>query len=114
MTYLYRSAASPSLRATLTLHSLSSGLASSSHAAACASLFGIDAATVERATQISDLLARFEMDKIVGAELGEEERQDLEESEEVARRFLEWEIGGEAREVDELVRRIGEVLRLEE
>lgn len=46
------------------------------------------------------------------AELGEEDRRELEEGESVGRRFLEWEMGGE--EGEELRRRIGEVLGIGE
>ena len=87
-------------------------MATSSHASACAALCGIDSKIVNRAEEITNLLASFEIDQIIAQGLSEEEKVDLRSSEMIARRFIEWEIPGEDDvEVEELVTKIREILR---
>lgn len=72
---------------------LAPGISSSSHAAACAARFGIDQTTVARATEITNLLSRFEIDALFNEDLDAEETKELEESEEIARRLIAWDFG---------------------
>ncbi|SGY37587.1 BQ5605_C003g01840 [Microbotryum silenes-dioicae] len=71
------------------------GLSLNSHAAACASLFGVDDRTIERAIQVTELIQKFEIATLVNEALTEEEADDLRESELIARRFLEWDLESE-------------------
>ncbi|KDE06931.1 hypothetical protein MVLG_02818 [Microbotryum lychnidis-dioicae p1A1 Lamole] len=71
------------------------GLSLNSHAAACASLFGVDDRTIERAIQVTELIQKFEIATLVNEALSEEEADDLRESELIARRFLEWDLESE-------------------
>lgn len=100
LTYLYRSAAiSPTLVRLLAdlarLHSLSPSIEHTSHAAACASLFGISPSILSRASEISNALLRFDLDSILNTALTAEEQAGLRDGEQVGRRLLEWDTGAE-------------------
>ncbi|SCZ91293.1 BZ3500_MvSof-1268-A1-R1_Chr1-2g01313 [Microbotryum saponariae] len=91
------------------LFKVTPGLSLNSHAAACASLFGVDDRTIERAIQVTELIQKFEIATLVNEALTEEEADDLRESELIARRFLEWDLeseGWDDVEVDEVRQRV--------
>ena len=70
---------------------------------------------IDRANEVTDLLSRFELASLLNASLSPEERKDLEECEGVGRRFLKWELEGvEDWGMDELRRRLGEVLGIDD
>lgn len=94
----------------LHLLSLSPGLSPSSHATSCALQFGIAPETLARASFVSHLVATFDIAALLNADLDDEERRELEETEAVARRFLEWpleeEQGDDIEEVLKTLRRV--------
>lgn len=78
--------------------SLAPGLAVSSNALSCASVFGIPPEVLSRAAFVTDCLSTFLLDKLMpndATELEENEQRELAEAEEIARRFLEWDLGGD-------------------
>ncbi|ORY59033.1 muts domain V-domain-containing protein [Leucosporidium creatinivorum] len=77
------------------LYRLRPSLALTSHAAACASQFGIPSTILNRANSISTALLKFDIDSILNEALTEEEEAELKEGEVVGRRLLEWEMGDE-------------------
>ncbi|BGP41924.1 hypothetical protein JCM10449v2_005921 [Rhodotorula kratochvilovae] len=77
---------------------LAPGLALSSHATALASLFGLAPAVLRRAEEVSRAVATFTLDGLAVRsveELGEGERRELEEAEQVGRRLVGMEMSGE-------------------
>lgn len=92
------------------LHRLTPGLATSSHAAACASLFGIEESIIVRAEAVSALLAKFEIAKLIDVNMSDAERDELNTSERRARRFLKWEIDEEEDDVESLTQKIRDIL----
>ncbi|TFK28044.1 hypothetical protein FA15DRAFT_107923 [Coprinopsis marcescibilis] len=77
MTYLYR---------------VAPGLSLDSHAAQCASIFGIPPRIVARAQHVSELISRHEIVKLLDEEITEKEKRDLRDAEAVCRRFLDWNL----------------------
>lgn len=95
------------------LYRLTPGLATSSHAAACAALFGIDVSVIARADEVSSLLSKFEISKLIDVDMSSAERSALNNSEWRARRFLTWEMtGADEDDVESLTQKIKEVLLL--
>ncbi|KAI5479415.1 hypothetical protein MNV49_003559 [Pseudohyphozyma bogoriensis] len=95
------------------LYRLAPGLATKSHAAACASLFGINDEVIARANYVSERLSRFEIDALVLEELDEEEKAELADVERVTERFLEWDLSEEVcgeMELDEVLQRLRAVV----
>lgn len=92
------------------LHSTSvaDGLALESQAAKCAEIFGLPFRVVERArhvryalqilcsdfslTPFSRLISDHKICQLLDEEMGENERNDLEEAEQICRRFLQWNL----------------------
>ncbi|KAF9221022.1 hypothetical protein BS17DRAFT_713109 [Gyrodon lividus] len=96
ITYLYRVAPGHSL---------------SSHAAQCAAIFGLPHRIASRAQYVSELLAEHELGKLLEEQMTDEERLDLQAAEEVARRFLEWNLtSDEAAHQSGVKARLAEVL----
>ncbi|SCV67929.1 BQ2448_50 [Microbotryum intermedium] len=103
------SSASTSSAEVTYLFKVAPGLSLNSHAAACASLFGIDDSTIQRAIQVTELIQKFEIATLVNEGLTDEEANDLRKSEMIARRFLEWDLDTEDWEdveVEELRQRL--------
>ncbi|KAG9315778.1 DNA mismatch repair protein mutS [Chiua virens] len=74
------------------LYRVAPGLSLSSHAAQCAAMFGLPRRIVDRAQYVSELLAKHELGILLEEKVTDEERLDLQTAEEVARRFLEWDL----------------------
>ncbi|KAL4070005.1 DNA mismatch repair protein MutS [Scleroderma yunnanense] len=77
------------------LYRVAPGLAYSSNAAQCAAMFGLPARTVARAQYVSKLLATHDLNKLLEEQMSEAELRDLQVAEEVARRFLAWDLTSE-------------------
>ncbi|KAF7798450.1 hypothetical protein EIP86_009671 [Pleurotus ostreatoroseus] len=71
------------------LYRVGRGLGLNSHAAMCAEIFGIPRRIVRRADH---LLSMHELGTLLDEEMTAEERVDLEDAEEVCRRFLAWDL----------------------
>ncbi|OBZ71456.1 Prohibitin-2 [Grifola frondosa] len=84
-----RSLVGPGERITY-LYRVAKGYSLDSHAVLCAEAFGIPRRVAERAQHVSNLLSKHELGELLDEDMGETERQDLEEAEEVCRRFLAW------------------------
>ncbi|KAI9573599.1 DNA mismatch repair protein MutS [Boletus coccyginus] len=91
------------------LYRVAPGLSLSSHAAQCAAMFGLPRRVVARAQYVSELLVQHELGKLLEEKMTDEERLDLQAAEEVARRFLEWDLTS-----DEAVYQTGVKARLAE
>ncbi|KAH9841446.1 DNA mismatch repair protein MutS [Rhodofomes roseus] len=72
------------------LYRVAKGLSLDSHAAMCAEIFGIPRRVAQRAQYVSRLLATHELGQLLDEEMSDVERRDLEDAEEVCRRFLAW------------------------
>ncbi|GAA5999375.1 hypothetical protein JCM5350_004037 [Sporobolomyces pararoseus] len=103
------------------LYRLAPGLMVSSHAAACAKLFDIPPHIVERANFVTEALSRFDIEAILEDPEGEDEdvRMEKEEEErkleELARKFIEWDLdemenGRDECDVEEIKSRLLEML----
>lgn len=77
------------------LYRVAPGLAYSSNAAQCAAIFGLPGSTVARAQYVSKLLATHDLHKLLEEQMSEAELRDLQVAEEVARRFLGWDLTSE-------------------
>ncbi|KAI0688883.1 DNA mismatch repair protein MutS [Earliella scabrosa] len=73
------------------LYKVANGYSLHSHAITCAELFGMPRRITSRAQYVSELLARHEVSKLLDEDMTDRERQELEEAEEVCRRFLAWD-----------------------
>ncbi|KAI0947282.1 hypothetical protein AcV7_009742 [Taiwanofungus camphoratus] len=74
------------------LYKVAKGLSLDSHAATCAEIFGIPRRVARRARYVSKLLSMHELGELLDEEMSEAERKELEEAEEVCRRFLAWNL----------------------
>ncbi|GAA5902660.1 uncharacterized protein JCM6883_007199 [Sporobolomyces salmoneus] len=99
------------------LYRLAPGLMRSSHAAACAKLFDIPSRIVERANFVTEALSRVDIESILCDSDGEEEESEREGEalEELARRFIEWDLdemesGRDGCDVEEIKARLMEML----
>jgi len=70
------------------LYKLTGDLVSSSHAMGCAAQAGVPRHIRLKADRVSRLLSRFEILELLDVRLDEEEREELEMMEEIARRFV--------------------------
>ncbi|KAI6030817.1 DNA mismatch repair protein MutS [Pisolithus orientalis] len=77
------------------LYRVAPGLSYGSHATQCAAMYGLPYRIVARAGYVSELLATYELGKLLEERMSEEELLDLQEAEKVARRFLEWDLTSE-------------------
>ncbi|GAA5977825.1 hypothetical protein JCM10908_005110 [Rhodotorula pacifica] len=78
------------------LYRLAPGLAVSSNALACASIFGIPPVFISRAAFVTNCVSTFQLDKLTLKNVDEmdaTEKAELAEAEEIARRFLAWDLG---------------------
>lgn len=93
---------------------LKAGLATSSHAIACAALYNIPTDPyLIRAERVTKLLIQFEMDELFNEDLSEAEINQLKESEKIVRRFIEWDLEGGEEDFESLLERLKEVLKVE-
>ncbi|KAI0061404.1 hypothetical protein BV25DRAFT_1870738 [Artomyces pyxidatus] len=74
------------------LYRVANGLSLDSHAVQCAKIFGIPTHVVERAQYIHDLLVSHEITHLLDEGMTEDDEHDMEMSEEVCRRFLNWDL----------------------
>lgn len=70
------------------LYKLSPGIVTSSHALGCAALFGVPIQVQLRGQRVSELLSKHEILELVDVEMSEEEVEELDQVEEIVRRFL--------------------------
>lgn len=99
------------LKIILLFSRVAKGLSLDSHAAKCAEICGVPTRMVERAQYVSRLLMTHELGQLLDEGMDEEERLDLEEAEEVCRRFLRWDLKAEAEREDGRVKeKLGHVL----
>ncbi|KAH8923730.1 hypothetical protein BT69DRAFT_1333617 [Atractiella rhizophila] len=89
------------------------GLALTSHAALCASLFGISQAVLDRATKVTDCINRFALVEILDDTMTEKERDELIEGEEMIRRLLEWNLDEWEEETNGLLKGLQRVIHPE-
>lgn len=71
------------------LRRLAPGLCLKSYAYYCAEAYGVAKPIADRALEVSNALSSFEAHKIMDPKMTEEDREELQESEEVLRRMLE-------------------------
>ncbi|KAK4685894.1 DNA mismatch repair protein MSH5, partial [Tremellales sp. Uapishka_1] len=65
--------------------------------------------TLDMAYLFSDILSKFEVSRLLDGELTQEDRQELQDAEKLARRFLDWDIDDDAIDVrDSLVSMLNE------
>ncbi|KAI0770485.1 DNA mismatch repair protein MutS [Fomes fomentarius] len=74
------------------LYKVAGGYSLHSHAIQCAELFGLPKRVTSRAQYVSELLVRNEVCQLLDEDMTDEERNELEEAEEVCRRFLAWDL----------------------
>ncbi|OJT13826.1 MutS protein -like protein [Trametes pubescens] len=77
------------------LYKVASGYSLHSHAITCAEIFGVPRRVTARARYASELLARHELCQLLDEAMSDSERHELEEAEEVCRKFLAWDLSGE-------------------
>lgn len=88
------------------LYRVAKGFSLDSHAAMCAEIFGIPRRIANRARYVSKLLSTHELGQLLDEEMSEDERKDLEDAEDVCRRFLAWDLSRD----DEKGRSVRQVL----
>ncbi|RDX49897.1 hypothetical protein OH76DRAFT_495372 [Lentinus brumalis] len=80
------------------LYKVASGYSLHSHAITCAELFGVPKRVTSRAKYVSELLARHEVCQLLDEDMTDRERQELEEAEEICRKFLSWDLSAAGRQ----------------
>ncbi|BEI83812.1 hypothetical protein CcaverHIS002_0404160 [Cutaneotrichosporon cavernicola] len=83
----------------LTHFQVTPGPALSSNAAECALLHGIDLDVVNRARQVSHLMATNQIEALVDRYLNEKDLDEIEQHEQLARQFLDWDLGDDEMDV---------------
>ena len=114
------------------MHRVGKGLGLNSHAATCAKIFGIPGHIVRRAQYVryaarppftplrktvscSHLLSIHELGVLLDEEMTDEEKADLEDAEEVCRRFLAWDLEASRGDVTGIIKeKFAQVLGREE
>ncbi|BEJ14519.1 hypothetical protein CspHIS471_0402860 [Cutaneotrichosporon sp. HIS471] len=81
------------------LYKVTPGPALSSNAAECALLHGIDPDVVERARQVSHLMATNQIEALVDRYLNEKDFDEIEQHEQLTRQFLDWDLGDDEMDV---------------
>ncbi|KAI0670991.1 DNA mismatch repair protein MutS [Trametes maxima] len=96
----------------ITLDRVAHGYSLHSHAITCAELFGVPKRVTARARYVSELLTKHEICQLLDEDMSISERQELQEAEEVCRRFLAWDLsqGVEGGEVVPVRNKLAEVL----
>ncbi|GAA6004146.1 hypothetical protein JCM10207_002453 [Rhodosporidiobolus poonsookiae] len=99
------------------LYRLQPGISVHSHAAACASLFGLPLPVVARAVSVTHLASTFSLDALALAPKADSaaaarERREVEEGERVGRALLEWDLDEEVGSVEEVKERLRAVLEV--
>ncbi|OCH92840.1 hypothetical protein OBBRIDRAFT_725988 [Obba rivulosa] len=74
------------------LYRVANGLSLDSHAAICAEIFGVPPRIAKRAQYVSQLLSSHELGRLLDEEMTEEERKELEQAEDVCKKFLAWDL----------------------
>ncbi|KAH7885327.1 DNA mismatch repair protein MutS [Phlebopus sp. FC_14] len=77
------------------LYRVAPGFSLSSSAVQCAAMFGLPRRILARAQYVSELLAVHEVGKLLEEQMTDAERLDLQTADEIARRFLEWDLTSE-------------------
>ncbi|KIR53753.1 DNA mismatch repair protein MSH5 [Cryptococcus gattii Ru294] len=88
------------------LHKLVPSLSLTSNAAECALRHGIPRRIVDRAQEVTKCVSTFEISKLLDATLTMENIQEIKAAEELARRFLTWDIDPESEDVMEVLRQM--------
>ncbi|KAI8986224.1 DNA mismatch repair protein MutS [Trametes punicea] len=86
------------------LYKVANGYSLHSHAITCAEIFGIPRRVANRARRVGELLAKHEICQLLDEDMSDVERRELEEAEEVCRKFLAWDLSRDAREGNPPVR----------
>lgn len=94
------------------LYKIAEGICLDSHAAKCASLFGLPIRVVRRAQHVSQLLNRHEVHVLLDEEMTEDEQNDLVDAESVCRRFLLWNLDS-VNESDDLKKELAKCLEID-
>ncbi|KAI0352675.1 hypothetical protein OH77DRAFT_1513212 [Trametes cingulata] len=79
------------------IYKVADGYSLHSHAITCAELFGVPKRVTSRARHVSELLLKHELSQLLDEDMSAAERQELEEAEEVCRRFLACDLSPEQR-----------------
>ncbi|KAI0366907.1 hypothetical protein BV20DRAFT_951195 [Pilatotrama ljubarskyi] len=79
------------------LYKVAEGYSLHSHAIACAELFGVPKRVTARAKHVRELLMKHEISQLLDEDMSAAERKELEEAEEVCRRFLACDLSPEQR-----------------
>ncbi|KAG7088348.1 hypothetical protein E1B28_012352 [Marasmius oreades] len=74
------------------LYKAAEGLSLESHAAKCAEICGVPTRIIQRAQHVSEMLSNHEITQLLDEEMTDSERLDLENAEDICRRFLAWNI----------------------
>ncbi|KLT41796.1 hypothetical protein CC85DRAFT_286191 [Cutaneotrichosporon oleaginosum] len=74
------------------LYKVTPGPADSSNAAECALLHGIDPEVVDRAREVSHLIATNQITTLIDQHLDDEDIEEMAQHEELVRRFLNWDL----------------------
>ncbi|WVQ87582.1 hypothetical protein IAS59_001308 [Cryptococcus gattii] len=88
------------------LYKLVPSLSLTSNAAECALRHGIPRRIVDRAKEVTKCVSTFEISKLLDATLTMENIQEIKAAEELARRFLTWDIDPESEDVIEVLRQM--------
>nr|KIR86655.1 DNA mismatch repair protein MSH5 [Cryptococcus tetragattii IND107] len=88
------------------LYKLVPSLSLTSNAAECALRHGIPRRIVDRAQEVTKCVSMFEISKLLDATLTMENIQEIKAAEELARRFLTWDIDPESEDVIEVLRQM--------
>ncbi|ORY26954.1 putative meiotic recombination-related protein, partial [Naematelia encephala] len=86
------------------LYKLSPTIATTSNAAECALLHGVPPDVVARGREVTELMSKFELAKLLDRELTEDEKAELEDAEYLARQFLEWDIDADTQDVMDILK----------
>ncbi|WVQ82858.1 hypothetical protein IAT38_004993 [Cryptococcus sp. DSM 104549] len=86
------------------LYKLVPELSLGSNAAECALRHGIPKRIVDRAREVTECVSKFEISKLLDATLTDENRREIKAAEELAKRFLTWDIDPETEDVMEVLR----------
>ncbi|KAH9889862.1 DNA mismatch repair protein MutS [Cubamyces lactineus] len=88
------------------LYKVATGYSLHSHAITCAEIFGVPRRVTDRARYVSELLHKHEICQLLDEDMSDGERRELEEAEEVCRRFLAWDLSFEGRDKGASVREV--------
>ncbi|WVF66781.1 hypothetical protein IAT40_001523 [Kwoniella sp. CBS 6097] len=83
-----------------------------SYAAECALHHGVPKDIVDRARFVTECMNKFEFHKLHDASITTEQGKEIDEAEEIAKRFFQWEVDEESEDVQEVLREMLESVDL--